>query len=354
MMARRKAELFTNLLVLKRHINGGTLPPMTPLTERAERYLDPAHTIGMGALREDPEKGLQCPVRGCGRWYHRLALHLNASHRQIGGAVGVKRLLSIPHRVGLTSLSHKAMYQTPERINILARARDGMDPDARQRRATSARARGKSRRGIRYRHTVATRNLQDRCETQLAHLIIDIANDLGRSPSSGEFVACHGHGLYRSVLTAFGSWSAALAHVGLRVNRGRSNHPKLEPWTINTLADAFREHYRLTNTLPTTKQAARSSGPVALPSPSTVFKITGTARWVDAMRQISALLNIRHGRYGLKRFIAPADRTHCVNGHEFTPDNIYWANGRNRRSRRCRTCVRERAAARRQRATGEV
>lgn len=40
-----------------------------------------------------------------------------------------------------------------------------------------------------------------------------------------------------------------------------------------------------------------------------------------------------------------ADKTHCVNGHEFTPDNIYrWSRQPNLRI--CRTCHRQNAKAR--------
>lgn len=35
-------------------------------------------------------------------------------------------------------------------------------------------------------------------------------------------------------------------------------------------------------------------------------------------------------------------KTHCVHGHEFTPENIYWYLGGPRPSRRCRECMRER------------
>jgi NUMOD3 motif len=38
-------------------------------------------------------------------------------------------------------------------------------------------------------------------------------------------------------------------------------------------------------------------------------------------------------------------KTHCEQGHEFTPDNIYWR-GPNKDQRQCKTCTRERAAAR--------
>lgn len=50
-----------------------------------------------------------------------------------------------------------------------------------------------------------------------------------------------------------------------------------------------------------------------------------------------------------------ADRTHCVHGHEFTPENTLWSTNRatGRQYRQCRACHRRRAreAARRKRGT---
>jgi hypothetical protein len=38
-------------------------------------------------------------------------------------------------------------------------------------------------------------------------------------------------------------------------------------------------------------------------------------------------------------------KTHCAQGHELTPDNIYWR-GPDKKNRQCKTCARERSAAR--------
>ncbi len=35
-------------------------------------------------------------------------------------------------------------------------------------------------------------------------------------------------------------------------------------------------------------------------------------------------------------------KTHCPQGHEYTPDNIYWR-GPDKKNRQCKTCTRERA-----------
>jgi hypothetical protein len=53
---------------------------------------------------------------------------------------------------------------------------------------------------------------------------------------------------------------------------------------------------------------------------------------------------------------AAARRTHCSNGHEFTPGNTLWlSNGKGERShRRCRTCNAERLRERRRRRRGNA
>ena len=60
------ADLYTSLIRAKQELNDGVLPPMTPVPENVQHFIDPAFTPGLGALEEDPEKGLRCPVKGWG------------------------------------------------------------------------------------------------------------------------------------------------------------------------------------------------------------------------------------------------------------------------------------------------
>lgn len=48
----------------------------------------------------------------------------------------------------------------------------------------------------------------------------------------------------------------------------------------------------------------------------------------------------------------PATKTHCINGHEFTPENTYMRTATSGGRRGCRTCNREQARRYRQRNVG--
>lgn len=117
------SDLYTSLVRAKQELNGG-VPPLTPLTEEAKKYMDPDLVPGMGILNEDDDKGLQCPVEGCGKWYSRLDAHLR-SHvddldvQENGDRWGdttqamvsrkFKRLLSIDPSASLCSHKHIAL-----------------------------------------------------------------------------------------------------------------------------------------------------------------------------------------------------------------------------------------------------
>jgi hypothetical protein len=57
---------------------------------------------------------------------------------------------------------------------------------------------------------------------------------------------------------------------------------------------------------------------------------------------------VTKGRHGTK------DKTHCVHGHEYTPENtVTHVNARGYTLRECRTCIRERSRARRETEQGK-
>jgi hypothetical protein len=70
--------MYTTLVRAKATIRGEEAPPLTALTEHALKICDPDFVPGMGILEEDAERGLRCPLRGCGKWYHELGKHLES------------------------------------------------------------------------------------------------------------------------------------------------------------------------------------------------------------------------------------------------------------------------------------
>jgi hypothetical protein len=161
-------QLYTSLVRLKQAMNGGQLPPMMPVAQEALRFIDPSCTPGLGALEEDAEKGLLCPVRGCGRWFVHLTRHLNMTHSDIGGASGVRQLLSIPENA--------ALYSTAERdrqsalMSALIAAGKCLPPATEYDSATqSRRAANAGRRTARILDTAGAKNMRNRCVAQLKH-----------------------------------------------------------------------------------------------------------------------------------------------------------------------------------------
>jgi len=45
------SQLYTSLVMAKQALNGGHLPPMTPVPERLHHIINPEYVPGLGALR---------------------------------------------------------------------------------------------------------------------------------------------------------------------------------------------------------------------------------------------------------------------------------------------------------------
>lgn len=58
--------------------------------------------------------------------------------------------------------------------------------------------------------------------------------------------------------------------------------------------------------------------------------------WWEHLEAVPAGENSRRAHLGVRQRTV----THCVHGHEFTPDNIYWI-GPNKNQRACKTCAKE-------------
>lgn len=278
-------ELYTSLIRLKISLNNGVLPPMTPLTERAKKFIDPAFTPGMGALNEDVFKGLQCPVRGCGRWFHRLYQHLAYTHRNIGGCDAVRRALDIPATVSLASCWQRALGVEHLRAVQAAGRWHPMHGNSS--------SRGRRSDGREAQKSMVYRNIRDRCTAQVTHRLADLANKIGRSPSETEFAVEYGLALARHCKSVFGSWNSFLAQCELPQRRGSPR------WSLEGLLAAYGAYYDAHHSLPSFHQAHAPTRTPLIPMYETVYRVLGTRSWPEAMRRVAAALGIVGGRYGL-------------------------------------------------------
>lgn len=291
-------DLYTSLVRLKQSLNGGELPPMTDIPVVAQDVIDPAFTIGLGALTEDAEKGLRCPVRGCGIYRHALTRHVTSKHPEVGGADGLKVLLEIPTGVPLASSKYRAAQaaglarRRPEALAILARAR-AAKPGILLTREVRDRANVSHRKVYKL---AGLRNLTNRCEAQMRHALIDLQNRIGRSPTLNEARSLIGEGFAGHVISVYGSWNAAKAQFGLeQYQRGHSR----KEVTREAVLEALRAYHRTHGCLPNVNQAQRPNRAPLIPSRPTICKAMGTESWPEAMRRAASLLNIYGGRYGL-------------------------------------------------------
>lgn len=294
-------ELFTNLTRLKMAMNGGHLPPMTAVTKEAQNIIDPAFTPGMGALEEHMDRGLRCPVRGCGEYYHYLAQHLSKAHANIGGPSAVKRVLDIAPRTPLSSNKARAAMRRSLKKRDMSEATARLQKVGRH---LNRRARRESARGIsQARKSVGFRNLLDRCEAQLKHKLIDLENKIGRSPNSNEARAEYGAGFVGYVVRAYGSWNSAKLQFGLTaIARGGQRVAR------EAVLEGLQAWYDAHGDLPTLSEAkARDRAPLLVHGLAAMRSL-GTNSWPEAMQRAAAILNIYGGRYGLPESARPKKR----------------------------------------------
>lgn len=281
--------LYTPLVRLKQAMNDGTLPPMTPVPESVHDIIDPAFTIGLGALDEDPEKGLRCPVRGCGEWMQSLRRHIRTAHPVVGVS-GVCRALSIPERtplmsqrtLALLSEKTKASGNLPRLPSLSRRQRSEMAVRARQTQKVAH-------------ATMGARNLRNSCVAQLTHKLLDLKNRLGRTPVYREAALLISDNFGKEALAVFGSWNNALAHAGISENRRRG-------WTPEQVIEALGAYYAANGVLPSNAQCRHTTRLPLLPTDVTIKKVLGEPTWYDCMRKAARILGIRDGRYGLLPF----------------------------------------------------
>lgn len=296
------AELYTELRALKLVMNGGQMPPMTPVPENVQHFIDPAFVPGLGALCEDAEKGLRCPVRGCGEWRHQLQRHLTARHKDIGGAVAVRRALSIPSTSRLESL---VLREQKRRRSLALVAEGRMRPPTRLcepgHRQSLTQIRVERRTRSRNAVTMGSRNLRNACTAQLTHRIIDLHHALGRTPTKREAAAHYTPGLVTAIERAFGTWENAVALCGLeRVDYGRTKR-----MDSGVVLEGLRAFFQTHGTLPSSNEARNPHRSPVFASVPTVLRAMRCDTWDEAMRRAAALLDIYGGRYGLPESVRP-------------------------------------------------
>lgn len=122
-------------------------------------------------------------------------------------------------------------------------------------------------------------------------------------------------------------------HVAARGCRYRDcwNVAHLEPVTprVNTLR----------GTSPAAVNAQKTQCPQGHEYTPENTRVSGGSRFCRACGRERAARKYREKQAAMGKVVGPAmaDKTHCVNGHEFTPDNTFLDKGK----RRCRTCARE-------------
>lgn len=278
-------QLYTSLVRLKQAMNGGQLPPMTPVTGDALQIIDPAFTIGLGALEEDPVRGLRCPVRRCGRYFQNLSIHLGRHHKALGGGAAIKRALSIPKRTPLLTASSLEKYRS--NVGRL---------EGRRRASPEFIARSRSPRN-RERITAGERNYENQCRAQLSHKIIDLHHEIRRTPCLHEFRTVYGMEAGSAVITTFGTWNNALAQCGLDANKAspRTRTERNLEAVLTALSAWHGEHGHL----PSANDTRYSRRTPLIPHLRLILDVMKTESWPEAMRRVASLLNIYGGRYGL-------------------------------------------------------
>lgn len=297
----KQQRVFTSAVRIKMALNNGVMPPMTPLSEKAKRVCDPRFVEGMGGLREDERRGLQCPR--CGEWYHRLGHHIANSHPEVGTA-GIKEALQIPAGMPLISAVERARnLSRPARKLTKETAREKQARIASYSSRFAVADRPKRKKAIQKARRLAGRlNYLDWCEQQITEKLAGLATSLKRVPNIADFQAAYGEDAARRVVRLYGSINVLAARFGEGIA------PKLlskdGKFRRDYVLDVLYAWYKKYGELPAERDSMLMSRVPVLPKISYITKALGTANWDSAMQRAAALLNIYGGRYGLSEKMA--------------------------------------------------
>lgn len=290
------ADLYTSMVRAKQELNGGILPAMMPIPEDARVIINPKFTPGLGAVTEHPEKGLRCPVRGCGKWFQVLSLHANQQHADIGGADAIKRALQIPRSAPLVSTRNRAWRRSNAQQMIARGTWVGFTADdGRKRGGGSSEA---WRFAARARTSIGMKNLTNRCDAQIRQRFAAMYDAIGRSPTFNE--ACSlDQGCVSACIRLFGSWNNAKAQLGYDIFERHASRRGKKVFTRDMVIDALREWYDVHGRLPRLREAEHPLRTPRIPTREPIYEAFGVRDWHEAMRIAAAILGVRDGRYGL-------------------------------------------------------
>lgn len=280
--------LYTTLVHSKAELTDGRRPLME-LSEEAKEILDPDLVPGMGILVEDEDKGLRCPVRGCGGWYHVLSSHLTQTHADIGGADRVREVLSLHPRAGLVSQQYSAKMIAVGRPQNLPKYRRGVVVASGAVRRKAGKSRSLAAR------TVGVRNLRNSCEAQMIHRLLDLESQVGRHPSKRDSLALDPKlvGLARRI---YGGWDAFKALAGLSTytpEEGRISPRIGRVVDKEAVTECFGEFYKAHGRFPTTRETHATSVFPLVPSYLTIRRVFGRASWKEIVAEIADGLEVK-------------------------------------------------------------
>lgn len=281
-------ELYTSLTRLKQSLNGGELPPMTPLTEEAKKLIDPAFVEGMGGLIEDEKKGLRCPVRGCGKWTHSLSMHWRRRHFLTIGPVGVLRdILEIPG-VPLLSRHARARYKAAS-IN----RRPPRPCKANSHSVSAVKKRGAAR--VANARSMNHRNGRKVCDKQMAERYMAVRGKVGREPTRTD-ADIHDPGLSWAALEYYGGWNAFRSTISDRISK--------RGYTVDDILVSMRSYWDCHGRLPELPQVRDPDRRPLIPSAGAILKTLEMTSWPKAMSHVAWLLGVQDPNYSPKRAVA--------------------------------------------------
>jgi hypothetical protein len=161
--------------------------------------------------------------------------------------------------------------------------------------------------------SMASRNLRQTCETQLAHRFLDLQNKIGRSPSGKEFRDEYGVAVFGEVCRLYGTWNNAKTHFGIEVipagrssvRGSRTSRRTGRLLDSTALLASLRAWYDVHGSLPARSDAQQNRRAPVLHAAKTYLSAFKADDWGAAMQRAASLLNIYGGRYGLPESARP-------------------------------------------------